>query len=408
MHYLLNQEKFQQSGTYFELALNEKIPPDKAIQQAFGMNAAQMEEAVKDYFRSLAVPKKPVSAKARPLPPGVQPFTPIGQNEVGVSIQEVLLPEAQARVAEAMVRVPDHRDEALKQLNALVDDPKTETATAHRAIAWGHLQKNEFEDAADELKQALQLQPQDPWSHFYSAWMKYYEAQANGTLFPGLANMMIDLRIVLDWNEQVAEAYHMLAMARVEGGGVQSAVQSIQTAVRLNPRSEKYLLDMARVYMAAKKWDDAITLLERLKSGSNPQIASAAKQNLDDLPTLRKYGLLPQHVQEAPKAVAKKSAKPVVANEEPLPERPVVPEVDRRKTEFLKGRLVTVECIHPQIAVVTISTGSKRIRLRTEDYKSLLLIGADEFSCDWSGRPVSVNYKPGGKSDGDLVSLEVQ
>ena len=82
--------------------------------------------------------------------------------------------------------------------------------------------------------------------------------------------------------------------------------------------------------------------------------------------------------------------------------------VDRRKTKILKGRLVTVDCIHPQIAVLTISTGSKRIRLRTEDYKTLLLVGADEFSCDWSDRPISANYKPGGKSDGDLgFSLEV-
>jgi tetratricopeptide (TPR) repeat protein len=408
MHYLINQDKFQQTGSYFGLALNERQPPEKAIQQAFGMNPGQMEEAVKDYFHSLAIPRKPASPKAQPLPPGANPFIPVGPNEVGVSLQDVLLPEAQARVAEAMVRVPDHRDEALKQLNALTDDPKTETAAAHRAIAWGHLQKNEFEDAADELKQAFQLQPQDPWSHFYSAWMKYYEAQANGTLFPGLANMMIDLRIVLDWNEQVAEAYHMLAMARVEGGGVQSAVQSIQTAVRLNPRSDKYLLDMARVYMAAKKWDDATALLERLKSGPDPQIASAAKQNLDDLPTLRKYGLLPQHVQEAPKAVAKAKPKPVTADEEPLPERPAAPQVDRRKTEFLKGRLVSVECIHPEIAVLTISTGSKQLRLRTENYKTLLLIGADDFHCDWTDRHVSANYKPGGKSDGDLVSLEVQ
>ena len=409
MHYLINQDKLQQTGAYFGLVLNEKVPEEKAIQQAFGMNAAQLEEAVKDYFQSLAVPRKPASNKAKPLPAGAQSFTPIGPNEVGVSIQEVLLAEAQGRVAEAMVRVPDHREAALKQLDALVDDPKTETATAHRALAWGHLQRNEFDDAGDELKQALQLQPQDPWTHFYSAWMKYYEAQANGTLFPGLANMMIDLRIVLDWNQQVAEAYHMLAMARVEGGGVQSAVQSIQTAVRLNPRSDKYLLDMARVYMAAKKWDDAIGLLERLKAGPNPEIASAAKQNLDDLPTLRKYGLLPQRVQEAPQPVTKaKPAKPVTAEEEPLPERTAAPAVDRRKTEFLKGRLVTVECIQPQTAVLTVSTGSKRLRLRTENYKTLLLIGADEFSCDWSGRPVAVNYKAGGKSDGDLVSLEVQ
>jgi tetratricopeptide (TPR) repeat protein len=410
MHYLLNQEKLQQTGTYFGLALNEKVPAEHAIQQAFGMSAAQMEQAVKDYFQSLAVPKKPASPKAQPLPAGAKQFTPIGLNEVGVSIQDILLPEAQALVAEAMVRVPEHRDGALNQLNTLVDDPKTETAAAHRALAWGHLQKNEFEEAGDELKQALQLKPQDPWTHFYSAWMKYYEAQANGTLFPGLANMMIDLRIVLDWNEQIAEAYHMLAMARVEGGGVQSAVQSIQTAVRLNPRSEKYLLDMARVYMAAKKWDDAITLLERLRSSPNTQIASAAKQNLEDLPTLRKYGLLPQHVQEAPKGVAKAKppAKPVTADDEPLPQRPALPTIDRRKVEFLRGRLVTVECIQPRVAVLTVSTGSKRVRLRTEDYKALLLIGADEFSCDWSARPVVANYKAGGKSDGDLVSLEVQ
>ena len=409
MHYLLNQEKLQQTGTYFGLALNEKVPADQAIQRAFGMGPAQMEQAVKDYFKSLAVPRKPASPKEKPLPPGAKRFTPIGLNEVGVSIQEVLLPEAQALVAEAMVRVPEHRDQALKQLSVLVEDPKTESATAHRAIAWGHLQKNEFEDAADELQQALHFQPQDPWTHFYSAWMKYYEAQANGTLFPGLANMMIDLRIVLDWNDQVAEAYHMLAMARVEGGGVQSAVQSIQKAVQLNPRSEKYLLDMARVYMAAKKWDAATTLLQRLKGSKKAEIASAANQNLNDLPTLRKYGLLPQRAEEAPKSAIKATptAKPATADDEPLPERPTAPVVDRRKTEFLKGRLVTVDCIHPQIAVLTISTGSKRIRLRTEDYKTLLLVGADEFSCDWNDRPVSANYKPGGKSDGDLVSLEV-
>ena len=100
---------------------------------------------------------------------------------------------------------------------------------------------------------------------FLLAWMKYYEAQANGTFFRA-GQHDARFRAVLDWNDQVAEAYHMLAMARVEGGGVHSAVEAIQKAVQLNPRSEKYLLDMARVYMAAKKWDEATSLLERLKA----------------------------------------------------------------------------------------------------------------------------------------------
>jgi len=36
------------------------------------------------------------------------------------------------------------------------------------------------------------------------------------------------------------------------------------------------------------------------------------------------------------------------------------------------------------------------------------VIGADQFSCDWQNLRVSVNYKPGGAADGDLVSLEVR
>jgi hypothetical protein len=55
-----------------------------------------------------------------------------------------------------------------------------------------------------------------------------------------------------------------------------------------------------------------------------------------------------------------------------------------------------------------VTSGVKVLKLRTADYKALLLIGADNFSCDWSNRSVSVNYKPGGLSDGDLVSVEMR
>jgi hypothetical protein len=55
-----------------------------------------------------------------------------------------------------------------------------------------------------------------------------------------------------------------------------------------------------------------------------------------------------------------------------------------------------------------VSSAGKVLKLRTPDYKSLLLIGTATFSCSWSDRAVSVNYKPGGLSDGDLVSVEVR
>ena len=52
MHYLLNQNKLSEAGAYFGLVQIRKVPVEQAIQQAFGMSAAQLEQAVKDYFHS--------------------------------------------------------------------------------------------------------------------------------------------------------------------------------------------------------------------------------------------------------------------------------------------------------------------------------------------------------------------
>jgi hypothetical protein len=76
--------------------------------------------------------------------------------------------------------------------------------------------------------------------------------------------------------------------------------------------------------------------------------------------------------------------------------------------QFLKGKLVSVDCTQAPAAIVTVVAGTKTLKLRTGNYKSLTLVGADEFSCDWQNRAVDVNYKAGGKASGDLVSLELQ
>jgi hypothetical protein len=81
---------------------------------------------------------------------------------------------------------------------------------------------------------------------------------------------------------------------------------------------------------------------------------------------------------------------------------------DKRPAKFFQGRLLGVDCSQSPAAVLTVSSAGTVLKLRTADYKSLLLIGADDFSCAWNDRSVSVNYKPGGISDGDLVSVELR
>jgi hypothetical protein len=57
---------------------------------------------------------------------------------------------------------------------------------------------------------------------------------------------------------------------------------------------------------------------------------------------------------------------------------------------------------------LTVTANGAVMKLRAPDFKSLVLIGADDFSCDWHDRQVTVNYKPGGSTNGDVVSLEMR
>jgi tetratricopeptide (TPR) repeat protein len=417
MHYLLHQNKLSDAGAYFGLVQIRKVPVEQAIQQAFGMSAAQFEEAVKDYFHRF-----PPSAVAQPKPGAtssggqLSQFPPLGPLDVAGSVQDVVDAQAQALVAEMSVRLREHRDQGEKTLETIIADPKTDNVIAHRALAWVRMEKKEFDQADEELARARELDGKDTWTHYYLALLKFRAAQLGQKPIEGVSNMIQDLVFVVDKEPDLAEAHNMLALARLQGGGVHSATEAIRVAIQLSPRNEQYVLNLAQIDLAGKKWDDATPLLERLKDSSNPDIAQTARKNLEDLPTLKKYGVLPQQsqsqagpanpAQTAPRTAPDSDADDASsAQNEAVPSEPVP---DRRKVQFVRGKLMKVDCSQNPAAILTVRTSSRTMRLRTDDYKSLLLVGADEFSCDWTDRAVVANYKAGGKADGDLVSVEVQ
>ena len=416
MQYLINKEKLPETGTYFGLVETQHVPVEEAIQQAYGMSAAQLDKAVKDYFHSLSQLKQDADAARRPdaAPnrPQIYHFpAPIGPDELAAEMKIVPQADAEAQLAEVMVRIPERREQGLKEVDRLLqltdkNGQLVDNEIAHRALAWVHLEKKEFPEAAEEVGKAAALDPRDVWNRYYLSLVKYKTAQARHEEMQGLPNMMIDLRVAIDWYPDFAEAFNMLAMARIEGGGTASALESIKQAIALSPRNEQYVLNLGQIQEAAKKWDAAQEIFERLKSSSNPLIASAARKQLDELPTVRKYGVSPS----APKRVTQSS--PFDELEQEAQKRaqeqehdPTVP--DKRPTQFAKGVLVSVDCSRAPAAVLTVNTG-RPLKLRVADYKSLLLMGEDQFSCDWRNRKVAVNYKAGPGGEGDLVSLEIQ
>ena len=73
-------------------------------------------------------------------------------------------------MAEMMVRMPEHRDQGEKDLQAVIGDPKTDNAIAHRGLAWAYMQKKEFDQANEELARAMELDSHDPWVRYYWRW----------------------------------------------------------------------------------------------------------------------------------------------------------------------------------------------------------------------------------------------
>ena len=327
MHYLLHQKKLPETGMYFGLYLNQHVPIEDAIKQAYGMSSAQLGQAVKDYFHTQAPLQGAVEASRQtqvdPAHPTNNAFSetdhfpvPITQDDSTITVMPMSDADGRAMYAAVQVRIPERREAGLKTLNDLATTPteadkKLETRQqskrvgsdseqlpsdaigsplAHRILAWDHIQHGQFQEAFSEMGDAAALNPQDMWVRYYLCIAKYRMAQATHAEMMGLANMMLDLRGVLEWYPQMSDAYDLLGVARNAGGSSTTAMQSERAAIGLSPRNERYQIHLAEIYISAKKWDAAGALLDHLKSSDNPQIVALAQDLTSHVGNQRKYG----------------------------------------------------------------------------------------------------------------------
>jgi hypothetical protein len=447
MHYLLHEKKLPETGAYFGLVLNQHVPVEDAIHQAYGMTSAQLEQAVKDYFHAQSPLITALDSAHRQSAPATgaagpeQAYrfpAPVGPEDSAITSKPMPETDARALYAGVQIRIPERREAGLKELEQLAtaptladiksearqeqaekrsDDAQLPTnavgnAVAHRMLAWDHVERGEFDEGLTELGSTAALNPRDMWVRYYVSALKYRMAQAHHSDMQGLANMMLDLKSVLEWYPELADAYDLLALARNEGGGPAAAMQSERAAMMLSPRDDRYPYHLALIYIAGKKWDAAAAQLERLKASHDPKIVALAREQLDQLGSQRKYGIAGATAPQ-PKLAPQKS--PFDVLEEDAAKRAAAEKTgqsagpgDMRPTKFFKGRLVDIDCSQTPAAILTVASEGAELKLRAGDYKSLLLIGADSFSCEWRDRQITANYKAGGSFDGDLVSLELR
>ena len=86
----------------------------------------------------------------------------------------------------------------------------------------------------------------------------------------------------------------------------------------------------------------------------------------------------------------------------------VVPLPAQVPPRFVKGKVVKVDCAASPEAVLSVTAGSKLLKLHVGNRKHVVVMGADEFSCAWANQSVAVNYRETAEGTGEVVSVDVQ
>ena len=142
MHYLLNQNKLSEAGTYFGLVQIRKVPVEQAIQQAFGMSAAQLRtggERLLSLLRiGVAGPTQHQSGRSAPGSAGITSSLLRWARSMSEPVSWTSpMPRRKRWWRKWRCVCPNIAIRARKISQTIIADPKGDNAIAHRATGLG-------------------------------------------------------------------------------------------------------------------------------------------------------------------------------------------------------------------------------------------------------------------------------
>ena len=394
VHYLYDNQLVAKVADYFDAVRNHKESVEEATQKAFGMTPEQLDKALRNYLNSGHFKYYPMA-------------TPAGIVAAQFTEAPVTMADARAVLADVDAHSPDHHGRALGEFeDILKTDPSN--ASALRGAGYSCLLRQDYERAADYFRKAAQQDSKDPRVHYYNAMLMNRSGALTDREKSDYVKKELQTAIALD--PKLADAYSLLAYAQAFSGEPEKGMATMKKAVELSPRNETYQINLANIYLANRKADEAIAVLQILASSADPQISdratvalAQAQQFKDQSKSfqLRVENRTSEHAvrirDTAPDSSAKVEAE--IEMEKPAAPTPV---------RFIKGKITGVDCSAAPSALLTFVSGGRPLKLYVGDSRHLVLFGADSFSCDWKNKNVAVNYRERQDGGADVVSLEIQ
>lgn len=394
VHYIYDNSLLPKLSTYFDLRLGKSMSVEDAMQQSFGLSAADFDRVLSSYVSSrrfkyfvIPTPSNIVSSeyKAQPLSPA----------------------DSGAILADLHLHFLDYQDKAIAEFQEVLK-VEPNHAAACRGLGYAYLQKHEFAQAAEYFKRAAQVDSKDPRVHYYTALlMRRQGAFTNQADLPEMIKHL-DAAIALD--PTFADPYMLLAFAQMYAGDPATGLITMQKAASLSPRNEIYQLNLAQMYLNNQKADPAILILQGLSKSESAELAERSGNLLTQAQQF-KAAMQERRVvasgAEDHDGEAADSGAPGIAKHS-TDEREGNIASNQAPLSFLRGTIVSVNCSSPPMATLMVLSDGKNWKMQVHDSKRVSVIGADSFSCSWSKQKVALNYWETGDASGNVISIEVQ
>lgn len=402
VHYLYDNRLLTQAAKYFTLTEDRGVPQTQALKEAFGLTFRELDDKVRAYLQANRV--------------AIMSWTPPSTTEpVTFNLRTLNDYESTALVAELQMYSESHLDKAeaaFKQILA----KKPDFEPALRGLGYLALRKNRRDEADEYFRKAGMQGSTDPHTYFLLAVSRYNDMNRN-TTSEDLIEMagLLDKAIAL--NPGYAEAFALKSEVLARARNLVEAIALGKKAVELDPKNERYRLNLAFKYMYNDQLDAAIALNKALTSSQDPVIASEAQKQLATAQEWKERPLLRLNAHSNPyfkDGKDKQQQEKISAELEELLKAQTGEadddDKDTREVKFVKGTLVSVDCSVDPGAVLSLSVAGKPMKLKVKSRRKVLLIGGENFDCGWKNKKIAANFKVAiGKGvPGDVVSLEIQ
>ncbi len=395
VHYLYDTNQVPKVAPFFDAVIDRKVSVEDGIQKAFGISAAQLDKALRDY-----VARGQWRYFTIATPPGIE--------TTGYTVSPINLATAKAVMADVHLHSMDYQDKAIQEFEQVLAMEPINGA-ALRGLGYASLRKQDFQRAGDYFQKAVKADSKDPRVYYYSALL----ANQEGSFARDpekLAAMKKQLQTSITLDPDFADAYALLAFAQMSSGEYNEALESMKKASQLSPRNEQYLFNLSQMYVAVKKVNEAVGILHGLENSTDPEVASRARASMVQITKMNSVLAAMSKPSEAgltEVASTDHATAPAPPDNSSNDDYTPLPP-DPHPTKFLKGKLVSVDCSAAPTALLTVIANSKTWKMKVANSQNVIVIGSDNFSCEWRNQKVALNYREVGDGEGNVISVEIQ